>query len=579
MTSRPISEFNPSSANQLIFIAGSVLIVTIALSSIIPSLGFFVNRGVSSWDFPASFVLAGTIYYAAFKDKLRDIAVFIKAIVLAVTIIILSIVVATFFYDVSYDGQTYHMEAIYQLKNGWNPFYTLLPKQNHLTIYINHYAKGAELPQSTIYSLTNYIESGKATNFILLAGTFCICLSFLLSLKKLSPVKCTVITILLVLNPVVVNQLISTYVDGQLALLLLAFIVMAVWIVRDHSYYNNIVLGAIIIITVNVKFTGLIYVVIFSVAFLAWLLFTKNNKLFKKVLLATAVSGLIAVLIVGYNPYVVNTVQFMHPFYPLMGQNKVDIMGYNLPNGFEGKNAINKLFMSLFAHTDNVMPNNGREVELKFPFELKKTDVINASKIDARIAGFGPMFSGALLASFVILFMLVAGRGDKKLLRNTTFIIIIIVISVLINPESWWARYVPQLWFLPIILLITAEFYKMRRSRILRFVIYGALLVNIGLTSIGIGWNFTMTQLINYQLEVLKASKQPIVIDLEFFNSNRIRLAENNISYVEKNLYKVKKNTVVIVHSSAKFIQDTTVNIPKSKFIKWAEPYQRIKLE
>lgn len=581
MTSIPKSEIDRKKSNiQLLFLTGSVLIVTIALVLIISSLGFFVDSHVSSWQFPVSFILAGALYYYVCKGYYKDISTFIKSIFLSVTIIVVSIVVATYFYDVSYDGQTYHMEAIYQLKNGWNPFYSLLPKENQLTIYINHYAKGVELPQSTIYSLTNYIESGKATNFILLAAAFCLCLSFLLSLNKISTIKCILISILLVLNPVVVNQLISTYVDGQLALLLLCFFTTAVWIVKDDNYYNIILLGAIIIISINVKFTGLIYVVIFNAALLGWLLFVRDFRLFKKILYTTTIAGVIAIFIVGYNPYVINTVKFMHPFYPLMGENKVDIMGYNLPSGFEGKNAFSKFFMSLFAHTDNVMPNNGRTVDLKFPFELNKADIVNASKIDARIAGFGPMFSGALFVSLVTLFILIARHDDnKKLLRNTVFIISVIIISVFINPESWWARYVPQLWYFPIIILIAAEVYKIRQLRLLKFIIYGALILNVSLTSIGIGWNVMMTQLINYQLETLKASKKPIEVYWDLCNSNRIRLMENNIPYVEKDLLNVTKNTEGIIHSSTKFIKDTTVNIPKSKFIKWAEQYQRVRQE
>jgi hypothetical protein len=566
---------NPDSNNsRVLFLTGCWLISTIAFALIIASLTFFANGSVASWQFPLSFILTGVIYYYVGKRNYSK-AIFFKTFLICIGIITVSIVIALNFYDLSYDGQTYHMEGIYRLKEGWNPFKEELASSINLSIYINHYSKGVELPQATIYSLINRIEAAKATNIILLISSFCLCLSYLLRCNRLSHVKCIFISLLAVLNPIVVNQLISTYVDGQLATLVLCFFITSVWIIKDFSYTKLLLLGSIIIIAVNVKFTGLIFIFLFTIALLAWLLYVKKIPLLKKMLYATALSGSIAVFLVGYNPYVINTIDYQHPFYPLMGKSKVSIMGNNLPKGFENKNALSKFFISLFAHTDNVMHDNKRTIQLKIPFTLNKTDISNAPKIDSRIAGFGPLFSGIMLVSIVLLCLLWVKR-DTVPIKNLIYFIATIGISVLIIPESWWARYVPQLWYIPLIILITSELYlsRLKKIKILQIILYVSLIFNVSFTFMGLGWNLIMTRLVDYQLDTLKASNHPILVQWGVFNSNRIRFQENNIPFIEKDLSK-EKNLQGIIRSNSIFVPDSNIHIPKSNFIKWAEKYQQ----
>jgi hypothetical protein len=144
-------------------------------------------------------------------------------------------------------------------------------------------------------------------------------------------------------------------------------------------------------------------------------------------------------------------------------------------------------------------------------------------------------------------------------------------------PDSWWARYVPQFWFVPGIILLTAELYEVRKQRIFRGLItimYIAFVGNISFTFIGFGYNFMMTRLVDYQLEELKASKKPIMVQWDICSTNNIRFQENNIPYVEKDLRNAK-NLELIVRSNSVFVRDSTVNIPKSKFIQWAEKYHK----
>ena len=87
----------------------------------------------------------------------------IASIGVAFIIVIVSYYLAITYFDISYDGQGYHQETIYLLKNGWNPIY----EDSHaFRSWVNHYQKGNEIIQANIYLLTTKIEAGKMINVL-----------------------------------------------------------------------------------------------------------------------------------------------------------------------------------------------------------------------------------------------------------------------------------------------------------------------------------------------------------------------------------------------------------------------------
>ena len=59
-------------------------------------------------------------------DPLKK-SVFAQSAVLFLLLVLLSIAAVTFIYDASYDGMAYHEEGVIRLREGWNPFHTVLP--------------------------------------------------------------------------------------------------------------------------------------------------------------------------------------------------------------------------------------------------------------------------------------------------------------------------------------------------------------------------------------------------------------------------------------------------------------------
>jgi hypothetical protein len=257
-----------------------------------------------------------------------------------------------------------------------------------------------------------------------------------------------------------------------------------------------------------------------------------------------------------------------------MGSEKVDIMTNNTPFGIRG--STNKFLVSLFAHTDNIMTVPEREVNLKIPFTFNTSDIIHSTKVDTRIAGFGPLFSGIIVLSVILLSVYLYKKRNFKKAKGPIYIILILAFSISIMPNSWWARYIPQLWFIPLIILLLVELYDKYSSTTFttfKYILYIAFIINISFTFIGIGWNFAMSRLVDYQIEVLKASKKPVEVQWRLCSTNHIRFQENNISYIETDLSKRNDIDKIVRSHGSLFVTDSNVNIPKSNFIQWAEKF------
>ncbi|HMH20616.1 MAG TPA: hypothetical protein VK563_02515, partial [Puia sp.] len=425
----------------LYFLVSFCLLTTIAFILLIASLSFIPGGVLSWWHFPLSFMLAAGCTYAAagFSMKEERIAYFLKAMLIVIPIFVLSILLAAFIYDTSADGLVYHQEAVFQLSSGWNPMHKELPDSVSQAIWINHYAKGAELPQAAIYSFTHKIETGKATNILLIAAGYFLSLSVLCRWNILSYKRSVLLSALLVLNPVTVNQVFTYYLDGQVASLLLCFLAVCILLFRDTNRYHLLLLASIMIITVNIKFTAVVFVGIFCIGFLAFLLICKKAQAFRRVLYTMAIAGAVGLLLVGYNPYVINTRSYHHPFYPLMGRSHIEIIGQSYPMGFAEKGRFGKFFVSYFSHTDNEgsWPWSKRAPSLKIPLAISKTDIQGARTEDTRVAGFGPFFSGIFLLSLVLFLIGARYYPGKSYLERTFYVLGIIFISVFAIPEAW----------------------------------------------------------------------------------------------------------------------------------------------
>ena len=158
---------------------------------------------------------------------------------------------------------------------------------------------------------------------------------------------------------------------------------------------------------------------------------------------------------VGFSTYVTNYVDDGHPLYPLAGENKRDIMTGNQPTAFNKINGVQRLLISVFSKTENIVGN--RLPDLKFPFAVYEEEKdIAAVGPDTRIAGFGPLFGGVLCFSAAILTFGIycLFKLNKYWFAIIMSNIVVILILLLCIEESWWARYSPYFYLVPTLAVV-----------------------------------------------------------------------------------------------------------------------------
>lgn len=515
--------------------AGSVLLAFMFFILIVASLGFMAGISITAMTIYVS--LMCTFMYAfwvtKFYFKQKSWQMFAKICVVSIVIFMSFMYGSGLFYDISYDGQVYHQEAVIQLVHHWNPFQDYLTKdRSHSAVLLNHYAKGPWIYEGALYAVTGQIEQSKVFNFVLIIISFLLTLSSMKQCQRFSSKHAVLFSLLMALNPISIYQALSFYIDGQLASLLLCLTALAYRLVTDYDPVAAWAFIMSIALTVNIKFTGVVYAVACIGLAGGWLWLLKNRHLYGK-FAKTSIMGLfIGICVIGYNPYVTNTVYYGHPFYPLYGAGPqtMDIMTSNSPQGFMQMSPLEKLYVASFSMSTNNFDREGPRLKIPFTvtWEELKPFVYGA---DIRIGGFGPWFSGMLILTGMILVLFLVLRVKNGLYGMG--LAASIMISVLINPEAWWARYVPQFWLVPVIIAAIAASDTRKTIRYAGVIFSAVIIVNIALISYpyALG-NYYCTQSLDRQLQQL-AEKGGIQVTFGDFTSNYARFTKWGIDYID----------------------------------------------
>lgn len=540
-------------------IIGSLLLIFTSLNLLISSMFIFLNKSIEAKIFYISYIILVICFLYIIKKiniTLKESIIYIFSFTL---IVIGCIQLSEEVYDFSYDGQGYHQEALIQLKEGWNPLYDDVELGNSQDLWINHYAKAPWYLGTVIYQLTGNIESAKAFNLILLVSTIFLLTAYLQEILKNS-FQSKIITLLMIFSPVVINQMFTNYNDFLVQLLIIQLLVSYLSFINKNDPFSIVNTFSILLLITNIKFTALGYAMIltlipFIIIFREMYLDKKYiiNKGLIKLILAIICGFLIGILFIGSASYVKNTIDHGHPFYPLAGEGKVDIIGNNIPVGLSELNRIEKLYVSIFSVTSNSFQ---QEPQTKLPVSIQDDEVFYSSAVDTRIGGFGPLFGLIIILTYSLLLISLM-KINKKELSILIIIISVIMFSVLINSETWWARYIPQFWLVPLIILV---FYlKEGINRLFIYLISLVFIVNISLVFYQSSSNLIEKQKeLKEQIEELKelSENKPIKVDFGAFGANRIRFIENEITYEEIKIDNNCENVMKLTSSTAQVCLD-----------------------
>lgn len=448
-----------------ILLQGIFLVSVIFFALLVSSILFMFHISITQ----ANLILAVlcsvlvTFYFSGYSIKKTAITTAVCLLIMAACMFVCMRV-----YDWSWDGNTYHKSMVGLLKNGWNPLLNSFfdyaaahfPFINDVSPWYDAYPKGSEIWGACVYFFSKNIEAGKCFNLLSVIALFCICYALLNETNKLKKWQTFCCVFAAVLNPIIVVQCFTYYVDGLLGeILLLCFVSLVYLTFYKHGKYVTecwYLIFASINIGFNVKFSAIIFFAILCLTFFCYWLteVVKENGLSKKtvqsmkwpfVLFAGSVAS--GLLITGATSYVINTIRYHNPLYVMIGANADNGIMENIPVAFRDIPKIESFFISLFSRCFNY--RGAEHTTLKLPMTFNADEYYQAQCIDTRIGGWGLLFSGIFLISMLILliYFVRKNRLVKRLNKLAITLLIVFFASVAVVPTLCWARFcIPVFW-------------------------------------------------------------------------------------------------------------------------------------
>ena len=245
---------------------GTFLINTMFFSLIISAGLFLLNIPITQINIILAILCSMIVCYYQNDKNGKELLI---TSICSVLILCVIVAICNHSFDNSWDGNAYHKNMTGFLANGWNPlkisFYDFAdanyPFAAMLTAtWLDAYPKGTEIFAACIYSITGNIEGGKCFNLLGTIGTGLISYSFLTEVLHLKYVQAFICAGALVLNPVMLSQMLTYYVDGFLWQIFLITICCVLYLTlykeRQWVMYCYYMLIVSITIGLNLKFSA-----------------------------------------------------------------------------------------------------------------------------------------------------------------------------------------------------------------------------------------------------------------------------------------------------------------------------------
>lgn len=402
--------------------------------------------------------IAAIAIYAVIFD--RDM---LRALIICLLLLAVWTKLCSGIFDWSYDGMYYHKQAAITLAQGWNPLKeSCLAAEplNHnadLALWLNHYPKGIWICSAAMYVVTGYIETSKAVNILFIIMLFCISYSTFKAVYDTRSGRAAFFSVLVCLNPVFIGQILTSYNDIAVGVLIIAAALVGMKIYSEKANgYDYALLASVTAMSCIVKFTAPLLVAIVLIAYgTGYVIKLRGKDLIAKLKKPAAVilaGFLIGTVFLGFDPYMKHLMNGKNLVYPVLGKDKYDIMNTNPPEGFYDKTGVEKYFLSLASETNN---DKEQHYRLKIPFTVHKGEISYLSNADTRLGGFGIWFSGVLSLSIILAAaVLLSLRHSMK--WETAILLITFFALGIFFPEAWWARYASFTYYIPVFLLFYA---------------------------------------------------------------------------------------------------------------------------
>lgn len=496
MTSNSDVEAGDTTAELAWSLGLSIFLIPTSLL-LITALGFVAHLNVSPLHLGIGVAISGAVLiYRLSKLNLSRLS--ILAILGGLCLCIIAATAAsTLIYNNSWDGLCLHDEYQALLRNGWNPVWEPHRSDSFAIADTQHgtsecaYGYGAEYVASICHAATNSIESAKVIHWLWFFAA--LCCTFSLIYESLKRIKYALwlagpASFITAANPTFLTQCFASYVDqdvGSAFLCLLVAVGKLLNCPTRQSAWWMAMLSSIYLICLKLHAAAYAVLTLPVCAIILWLRF-RQQKLVMRFTLISATTVIFAFLVVGFFPYghLLTTLHpngYLQKIYLFQKDQRLP------PYLHQGQlNRLEQLMLSLFSETSNrfcdpivfdevrtiasqhpnlrlipesmLIKENDKHQRLMPPFLVDQQELQIFAATDVRIGGFGPWF-GEILAIAIAFFAFTSWRSSFWELTATraqqTMLILacISLFSSLIHPFAWYARYVPQLWCVPVFLL------------------------------------------------------------------------------------------------------------------------------
>lgn len=446
-----------------------------------------------------------------------------RALALGVAIVAGGCVLLAKTFDISWDGQAWHAYLIEHLRVGWNPLRTRLePGDQLFNMIANHYPKAVEILAAEIGNWTGRFDDGRIVHVLAIPPALFLSYACFRRIG-VRVAGATALAALVVLNPVVVTQAHTYYVDGFLYLTLVAAgACLLLLVLRDDASESALLWACFAlaaVLAMNAKPPGLVSLAVFVLAAATAL------ALRRRVRAAVAVCALTGALLVttGFHPYVQNLAGFGNPFYPSLGSDGrfalETLVSEQRPAGMQEHSRATRLVLSTFARSDG----SAEPARLKLPWSVAASELDAFVHPDVRKGGFGPLFALALLVALAASRL---GTDARDALRRWS-VPALLLVTALVHGDGWWARYAPQLWLVPIVLAAPALVAGRARRRRLAAAVVVILALDVALVAY-VNLGHTLWESRRMERQLARAKQLPeacLAIGGDYFGA-RARLDE-----------------------------------------------------
>lgn len=465
--------------------------------------------------------------------------------------------VSGYIFDRSYDGMHYHKQAVIMLKEGWNP---LLEASTDFDIHasfpdmqpwIEHYPKGMWIFSAVLYSLTDTLETAKAVNILFVSAAFFCTFDTMKKVFDMGNAKSLFFGLLFIINPVFLCQLFTFYNDLAVGSITLIALLLCMQLYEDRAGKTTYgILFLITVISALIKFTAPALLAIIYIIFgIACAIKQRKNPEWMIKPIAVIVSGfVVSVAILGFDPYTEHLIDGKNIVHPMLGEEKHDIINSNRPTGFDDKNSIERLVISMFAESDNTFYE---EPKMKIPFFVYQRELDQISMADVRVGGFGVFFSGIFIVGLILLAIIIPKNNKFK----TVWKIALLTLAglMLFFPESWWARYASFIFYIPLFAIACSV--SLEKMDLLAWACTALVIINSSLIfSSVIDEGLSTTEFIQSRLDRIKKEDKKIVVRVNAFPSHLKLFEENGIYFEEYDEAIGDGETVLYRNTKYKFV-------------------------